>query len=682
MRTALSCLFIIPVVAMGIFPCAAELQWHQGKGFQWAELQVPKEGKPGFTLLPPEQTGITFTNPLDEHAIAANRVLADGSGVAIGDIYNNGLPDIFLCSLDGHSALFKNLGGMRFKDVTQGSGIVCSNRICRGAVFADINGDSWLDLLISTTGSGVLCFTNKGDGTFVECSEYAGTLSKYGAMTMALADIDGKGALDLYVANNRAEDSRDRVQFDQFEVMTVNGHRDVVPTLQDRFIYTNGFFQEYGEPDLVYLNDGSGRFTPLSWTNGAFLDEDGKPLTGPPRDWGLTAAFRDLDGNGAPDIYVCNDYWTPDRLWLNDGKGHFQAAPRLALRHTSQSSMGVDFADIDRDGRMDFFVLDMLARDWRSRNTQMLTIGSEQPPIGTFDDRPQIPRNVLFHNRGDGTFEEIANYAGVTASDWSWQPVFLDVDLDGFEDIIIPTGYARDVNNMDVLQENSTLRRAGRLAPPKLGPDDKPVLRSAQEQRTEELYQGNLLAQPFKTPVVAFRNLGNLKFEDTGPAWGLDQPALHNGIAVGDLDNDGGLDFVVNNLGSAASVYHNHGSAPRVAVRLKGLSPNTQGIGAKIKLLGGAVPMQSQEVACGGMYLSGSDPDAGVCGGEEPEHDHRSDLAQREAERGSRREAQPDVRDRRGGGCSRGNQPARARSETVFQRCQPPDFPPASSGVL
>jgi hypothetical protein len=270
--------------------------------------------------------------------------------------------------------------------------------------------------------------------------------------------------------------------------------------------------------------------------------------------------------------------------------------------------MGVDFADIDRDGRMDFFVLDMLARDWRSRNSQMLTIGSEQTPIGTIDDRPQIPRNVLFRNRGDGTFEEIANYAGVTASDWSWQPVFLDVDLDGFEDIIIPTGYVRDVNNMDVVKENSTLRRAGRLAPPKLGPDGKPVSRSAQEQKMEEIYQGNLLAHPFKTPVVAFRNLGNLKFEDTGPAWGLDQPALHNGIAVGDLDNDGGLDFVVNNLGSAASVYHNHGSAPRVAVRLKGLAPNTQGIGAKIKLLGGAVPMQSQEVACGGMYLSGSDP--------------------------------------------------------------------------
>ena len=168
MRTALSCLLIIPVVALGIFPCAAELQWHPEKGFQWAELQVSIEGKPGFTLLTPEQTGITFTNPLDEHAFAANRVRANGSGVTIGDIYHDGLPAIFFCSLDGHCALYKNLGGMRFKDVTQESGIVCSNRICTGAVFADINGDGWLDLLVSATGSGVLCFTNKGDGTFVE----------------------------------------------------------------------------------------------------------------------------------------------------------------------------------------------------------------------------------------------------------------------------------------------------------------------------------------------------------------------------------------------------------------------------------------------------------------------------------------------------------------------------------
>ena len=594
--------------ALGMLPCAAELVWHPEKGFRWAELAVPREGKAGFTLLPPEQTGITFTNPLDERAIAAKRTLANGSGVAIGDIYHDGLPAVFFCSLDGHNALYKNLGGMKFKDVTEGSGIVCSNRICRGAVFADINGDGWLDLLVSTTGNGVLCFTNKGDGTFVDCSESAGTLSQYGATTMALADIDGKGMLDLYVANYRVEDHRDLAEFDKINMVREDGQMTVAPALRERFLYNNGILMEYSEPSLIYLNDGKGHFTPLSWTNGTFLDESGQPLTAPPRDWSLTAAFRDLNGDGAPDIYVCNDYWTPDRLWLNDGKGHFQACPRLALRHTSTSSMGVDFADVDRDGQMDFCVTDMLAQDWQQRKREDLFSGMLRSPSGTIDDRPQISRNMLFRNRGDGTFEEIAAYAGVTATDWSWQPIFLDVDLDGYEDMIMPTGFAHDVNDMDAMEKMKILQRAGRLAPPKSGPDGQPVPRSPQEQKTEEIYQRNKLAEPLKTPIVAFRNLGNLKFEDTGPAWGFEQPAFANGIAVGDLDNDGGLDFVVNNLGSAAGVYHNHGSAPRVAVRLKGLPPNTQGIGGKIKLLGGAVPMQSQEVACGGMYLSGSDP--------------------------------------------------------------------------
>src|SRR5262249_53683159 len=161
----------------------------------------------------------------------------------------------------------------------------------------------------------------------------------------------------------------------------------------------------------------------------------------------------------------------------------------------------------------------------------------------------------------------------------SWQPVFLDVDLDGFEDLIIPAGFAYDANDMDLNEKASMLQRSGRLAPPRIGPDGEPVRRSAQEQRDEELYQWNKLAEPLTNAIVAFRNLGNLKFEDIGQEWGLNQRALHNGIAVADLDGDGALDFIVNNLGSAAGVYKNHSAAPRVAVRLKGLPLNCQGIG-------------------------------------------------------------------------------------------------------
>jgi hypothetical protein len=586
----------------------SQRQWHQEKSFRWAELPAPSQDKPGFTLLPPEQTGIYFTNTFDKWALAAHRTLSNGSGVALGDIDGDGLPDIFLPAMDGRCALYKNLGGFKFKDVTAASGIDCSRYICRGAVFADINGDGWLDLLVSTTGSGVLCFTNKGDGTFAECSQYAGTRSPYGALTMALADIDGDGTLDLYVADNRVDNSRDIAALDQIDMVYKDGRQMVAPSMSDRFVFTNGTVQEYGEPSLVYLNDGKGHFTPISWTNGAFLDENGQPLTGPPLDWSLTAAFHDVNGHGAPDLYVCNDYWTPDRFWINDGKGHFRACPALALRHTSKFSMGVDFADINRTGLVDFFVVDMLNRDWAQRKRTLLTTGLFPAAPGVIDDRPQIPCNTLFRNRGDGTFQEIAAYAGVTASEWSWQPIFLDVDLDGYEDILIPTGFVGDENNLDVMHKKEELRRTGALAPPKIGPDGKPEQRSRQEQKTQELYQIILMTPPIETPIVGFHNLGNWKFEDAGATWGLDQPGIHQGIAVADLDNDGYLDFVVNNLGSAAGVYHNHCAAPRVAVRLKGLPPNTQAIGAKIKLLDGAVPMQSQEVVCGGIYLSGSDP--------------------------------------------------------------------------
>jgi hypothetical protein len=476
-------------------------------------------------------------------------------------------------------------------------------------VFADLNGDGSLDLLISTTGEGVLCFTNRGNGTFVECTDFAGTRSSYNAQTLTLADIDGRGPLDLYVADYRVHDSRDLAEFDQISMLHENGREVVAPSQRDRFVYTNGVISEYGEPDFLYLNDGQGRFLPVSWTKGAFLDENGLALTEPPKDWGLSAAFHDVNGDGAPDLYVCNDYWSPDRFWLNDGHGHFRAAPLLSVRHTSRNSMGVDFADIDRSGPVDIFVVDMLNRDWAQRKRTLLATGYPLSAVAAPDDRVQIPGNTLLRNRGDGTFEEIANYAGVAASDWSWQPVFMDVDLDGYEDILIPTGNFASMNDLDVMEKSQRLHNAGQLAPVPVGADGKTTPRPAQEQKTAELLQVNRMYAPMPTPIVAFRNLGNLKFADSGAAWGLNDGALHNGIAVGDLDNDGGLDFIVNNLNGPPSVYHNRGSAARVAVRLQGLAPNTQGIGAKIQLLDGAVPMQSQEVVCGGQYLSGSDPE-------------------------------------------------------------------------
>src|SRR3954464_4690375 len=172
---------------------SAPLQWQTEKGYRWAELDVPKTGKTGFTLLSPAESGLFFTNTLGEWEGAANRVLYNGSGVAVGDYDHDGLPDIFLCGLDTPNALYKNLGNFKFKNVTAEAGLSFTNKYYRGAVFADINGDGFVDLLIATTGQGVLCFLNDGHGRFADFTKAAGTGSRFGSVTMALADIDGNG---------------------------------------------------------------------------------------------------------------------------------------------------------------------------------------------------------------------------------------------------------------------------------------------------------------------------------------------------------------------------------------------------------------------------------------------------------------------------------------------------------
>ncbi len=552
-------------------------------------------GKTGFTLLPPGQTGLAFTNTLDDGASAANRVLENGSGVAVGDFNGDGWPDIFLCSLQGHPALFQNLGGWRFREVTQRAGLADARLVSRGAVFADIDGDGSLDLLVATHDQGVRCWRNTGRGTFTEITTLAGTGGKPGSTTLALADVDGNGTLDLYVARYRAQDIRDQARV---EVRMVNGRLELPEKYRDRLVLTPQGLMEFGEPDILYLNQGQGRFQEVPWTQGFFLDEAGAPMTAPPRDWGLTAAFRDLNGDGYPDLYVCNDYWTPDRLWFNDGHGHLRLADPLALRHTSENSMGVDFADIDGDGLVDFLVLDMLSRDPRLRQRQALAQTRMTAAPGEIQNRPQIMRNTLFLNRGDHTFAEVADYAGLPASEWSWQPFFLDVDLDGWADLLIPAGHRRDIQDLDATLKIKALQHPW---PKTMSPE------ALQQAFTLQMMEHARLYPPLALPVAAFRNQGHLRFEDVTDLWGTEALGVHQGMALADFDRDGDLDFVVNNLNGAAGLYRNESPAPRIAVRLQGRPPNTQAIGARVTLTGATVPRQTQEVVCGGRYLSGSD---------------------------------------------------------------------------
>ncbi|MBL9171804.1 MAG: VCBS repeat-containing protein [Verrucomicrobiales bacterium] len=571
--------------------------WKAGDGHRWLSLAPAGTSTPGFTRLAPTQTGILFTNQLEEWQSAFNRVLLNGSGVATGDFDQDGRPDVFFCGLNTPNALFRNLGDWKFQNVTREAGASLEGKFFRGATFADVNGDRWPDLLITTVSRGVILLLNDGHGKLRDATVESGMGGNPGSVTLALADFDGNGTLDLYVANNRTDDIRDR---GQIKLNLVNGKAVVPPQFQNRILVEGGQVLELGEPDQLYRNDGRGHFTPVPWTNGVFLDEAGQPLQQPPRDWGLSATFRDINQDGWPDLYVCNDFWTPDRIWINDGHGRFRALPTLAMRNMSASSMGVDFADVDTDGHIDFFVVDMLSRkpSWRKR--QMLAQAPAPSVIGLGADRPQLMRNTFFHARGDGTYEELANFAGLAASEWSWQPLFLDMDLDGRADLLIASGHVMDVQDLDANQAINARQHSW------------DHIKNEVERRqafANELMEHNRLYPRLNTPILSFRNQGNLRFTETTTEWGTGDDGVHHGIATADFDGDGDLDLAVNNLGSAAGIYRNNASGNRIVVSLRGADANTFAIGARVECLAPGLPRQLAEVVSGGRYASGSDTD-------------------------------------------------------------------------
>ena len=576
--------------------------WQEGPGYRFAPLAVPPGGRTGFTRLLPEETGIRFTNSLPESRSLTNTILPNGSGVAAGDVDGDGWCDLFFCGLGGGSRLYRNLGNWKFEDITERAGITCTNLDATGAVFADITGDGHLDLLVNSIGQGTHIFINDGRGHFRHSPKVLNP--GRGGTSLALADTAGTGRLDLYIANYRASTILDapgtrfsmKMVNNQAEVALINGRPPTDPEWTNRFRFKTELDgrgrgrvgrEELGEPDVFLRNNGQGNFEAVSWTGGAFLDEEGKPLTAPPFDWGLSVVFHDFNGDGWPDLYVCNDFVSPDRFWLNDGHGRFRAAPRLALRETSFSSMGIDVADLNRDGYDDFMVVDMLSRDHRRRLTQRNSMYAQTSMMDSITERIQYPRNTLFLNRGDGTYAEIAQYAGLEASEWSWAPIFLDVDLDGYEDVLIPNGFVRDNMNLDA---QNRVRQA---------------MASKRVRSVEDLALRKLFP-PLATPNLAFHNRGDLRFEEVGQQWGFNDATISQGTCLADLDNDGDLDVIVNNLNEAAGLYRNNTSAPRIAVRLRGLPPNTRGIGARIRVTGGPVA-QSKEMACGGRYLSCDD---------------------------------------------------------------------------
>ena len=286
--------------------------WEDRGGYRVARLPAAPPGQTGFTSLTPAATGITFSNYLPDIHSVSNLSLENGSGIALGDYDGDGLCDIYFCNLAGTNALYRNLGGWRFRDVTREAGVACPGQLSTGAVFADVNGDGALDLLVTSMGGPNACFLNDGHGRFTNVTVQAGLVSKWGASSMGLADVDGNGTLDLYVANYGLSSI---LHFGgQISVSYVNGKPVVRGRHAQRIKIIDGIMYEFGEPDTLWLNDGRGRFNSVPWTGGAFLQADGSTLPSEPWDQGLSVLVRDLNGDGRPDIYVCNDAFTPDRL--------------------------------------------------------------------------------------------------------------------------------------------------------------------------------------------------------------------------------------------------------------------------------------------------------------------------------------------------------------------------------
>ncbi len=574
-------------------------------------LQNSSERSVGFVRVGGETSGITWTNRVAAHRSLTNQILLDGSGVALGDIDGDGRVDIFLAATDGESRLWKNLGDWRFADQTDLSFPRRTNDLAgdiTGCVFADLNGDGALDLVLNSHAAGLRIFLNDRHGVFRELP-FKQAPSR-GGHSISIADVDGDGWVDIYVCNYRQKALMDmpsaRATFKTVQgvsiVATLDGRPTTEPDLTNRFVMSStGELEESGEPDVLYRNQGGTNFVEVSWTGGGFLDEEGLPLKAAPRDWGLAAQFCDVNDDGRPDLYVCNDFLSPDRFWINQsspGQVRFRLVSPATLRHTSLFSMGVDFADLNRDSRWDFFVVDMLSPDHGRRLTTQRGSSVNRNASDPMS-RPQTDANTLFIQRGDGSFAEVANFAGVAATDWSWTPAFVDVDLDGWPDLLVTAGQERGSRDLDVAEQIKRFRRSGLRT-------DAQIFRERQK------------FSPLLCPLKAFRNHapslpnGIPSFEDVSAEWGFDFVGVSHGLALGDLDGDGDLDVVINHLGSPVGLYRNVSAAPRVAVRLKGRYPNTGAISARLRFWwqtgrASEVLPQTLQVTAGGRYLSSDD---------------------------------------------------------------------------
>lgn len=504
-----------------------------------------------------DSTGIHFVNTVEDDKLDNSFVFRNfynGGGVAIGDINNDGLADVFLTSNAGANKLYLNKGGFKFEDISDRAGIIKDDKWNTGVVFADVNADGWLDIYVCTSGHMNTgnrknkLYINNHDLTFTESADAYGLAIKAYSTQVSFFDYDMDGDLDCFMINNSP------IPVNQ---LGFANRRD----LPDKEWPVADFLK--GGGDHLFRNDNN-HFVEVTKQAG---------LHGSLISFGLGISVGDINQDGYPDVFVSNDSYERDYLYINQKNGTFKDEIEDWMQHMSFSSMGADIADINNDGYPDLFSTDMLPLN----DLRLKTTGSFDN-IDLFNSKfnagfyYQFVQNCLHLNNQDGKFSEIANYAGVSATDWSWGALMFDMDNDGWNDLYVCNGVNRDVTNLDFMDyfANETYHKM------------------VMTGKKTELDQ--ILKEIPRTPLPnkVFHNNKNLKFTDIGMNWGFGKPTFSNGAAYGDLDNDGDLDLVVSNENMPSLVYKNNSRETNknnyVGITLKGKSPNLFAIGSRVLL--------------------------------------------------------------------------------------------------
>lgn len=518
-----------------------------------------KESTTLFNLVENNKTNVHFKNTVKENLyfnFLNYAYIYNGGGVAVGDINNDGLEDVYFTSNQESNRLYLNQGKLEFKDITVKAKVSDEIGWTTGVTMIDINNDGWLDIYVCKSGSlkshqnrKNKLFINQKDNTFKENAAGYG-LDHFGFSTQAyFFDFDNDEDLDMYLVNHR-KDFRNNVNIDQRIQQTKEDYNS----------------------DQLFRNDGSS-FTNIT-TEAGILNKA----------WGLSASIGDFNNDNLPDIFVANDFLEPDFLYINQGNGTFKDEALTHFNHISSNSMGSDFADINNDLQPDLIVLDMMAEDHIRGKENMATMSiSNFNQLVDIGYHHQYMSNMLQLNNGNGTFSEIGQLAGIAKTDWSWAPLIADFDNDGFNDVFVTNGIEHDLSNQDFRNQ---------------------MRNNIRNRKKVSLEQAINMMPSHKLSNYIFKNKQDLTFENTSKKWGLDAKINSNGAVYTDLDNDGDLDLIVNNQAEEASIYRNNSNKSYVTFSLTGPTKNISGIGAVITVFSNGLQQSKQQFVSRGFQSS------------------------------------------------------------------------------